>query len=81
MDNEAEIRIRTRTSTKELERRWKAVRQAMAEKKLDFLIVQNYSGNLGGYHRWLTDVSAGYLSTIIFPRNDEPGNLPEGIGF
>ena len=32
--------IRTQMSPKELERRWKAVRQAMQEANLDFLIMQ-----------------------------------------
>ncbi len=73
MNNEAEVRIRTRISTSELERRWQAVRQAMKESGLDFLIFQNCTDILGGYVKWFTDMSAAhnYPATVIFPRDDE----------
>jgi len=34
-------------STQELERRWKAVREVMKAKKIDFLLVQNNNDYLG----------------------------------
>ena len=39
-------------STRELERRWAAVRKAMAERKIDVLVMQNSNDWLGGYVRW-----------------------------
>ena len=73
MKNIADIRIKTRISTGELERRWKAVRQAMKENSLDFLIMQNHDDVLGGYIKWFTDLFAyhDYTATVIFPREDD----------
>ena len=72
MKTEADIRIRTRISTGELERRWGAVRQAMKERGLDFLIMQGYTDILGGYIKWFTDLPAlnNYTTTVIFARDD-----------
>ena len=60
-------------STAELERRWKAVRAAMPEQKLDALIIQgaNNIAGTGGYFRWFTGVSMGtsYPGTVIFPKD------------
>ena len=42
-------------STRELERRWSAVRTAMAERGIDALVMQNNNDWLGGYVRWFTD--------------------------
>src|SRR5258707_2801099 len=69
----ADERLCNPISTTELERRWKAVREAMPEQKLDALIVQG-ANNLcgtGGYFRWFTGVSMGtsYPPTGIFPKN------------
>lgn len=68
----AELRIPVRISTSELERRWKAVREVMNERKLDFLIIQSCTDYLGGYVKWFTDVPAlhNYPVTVIFPRED-----------
>ena len=76
----ADIRIRTRISTSELERRWEAVRQAMQENDLDFLIIQNHNDVLGGYIKWFTDLSAhhDYTATVIFPRNEDMITLFHG---
>ncbi|MDA8125184.1 MAG: M24 family metallopeptidase [Deltaproteobacteria bacterium] len=73
MANDAEIRIKNGISTPELERRWTAVRQAMKESALDFLILQNSNDVLGGYLKWFTDLFAyhDFTSTVIFPRDDE----------
>ena len=71
MPNE-ESRIRIRISTGELERRWKAVRQEMKEKNLDFLVMQSHTDILGGYVRWFTDLPAihNYTVTLIFAREE-----------
>lgn len=60
-------------SMAELERRWRAVRAAMAEAALDALVVQgacNLAGT-GGYFRWFTGVSpiGSYPQTVVFPRD------------
>jgi len=59
-------------STAELERRWAAARKAMAERKIDALVMQNNNDWLGGYVRWFTDtpLSNGYLRSVIFPADD-----------
>ena len=69
----AEERISVQISTGELERRWKAVREAMKEEGIDFLIMQNRDQFLGGYVKWFTDVPAfnGYPTTVLFPREEE----------
>ncbi len=66
-------RLTGRVSTSELERRWKAVREMMRERKLDYLVAQNQEDFLGGMLRWLTDFSAHHQfpSTVIFPIDDE----------
>jgi Xaa-Pro aminopeptidase len=82
MKSEADIRIKTRISTGELERRWKAVRQAMKERTLDFLIMQNHNDVLGGYIKWFTDISAvhDYTATVIFPRDEGMVTIFHGPG-
>jgi len=82
MKSEADIRIKTRISTGELERRWKAVRQAMRESSLDFLIMQNHNDVLGGYIKWFTDLFAyhDYTATVIFPREEGMTTLWHGPG-
>ena len=69
----AEERINVQISTKELERRWKAVRVCMKEQKIDVLVMQNNNQFLGGYVKWFTDIPAvnAYPTTVIFPRDDE----------
>lgn len=66
-------RLNTPISTAELERRWKAVRAAMAAQKIDVLLMQNNNDHMGGYVRWFTDMPAtnGYPNTVVFPREDE----------
>ena len=72
MTGASEPRIRIKMSKNELERRWRAVREAMKEAGLDFLVMQNYTGILGGYVKWFSDMSAhnNYPYTLIFPRED-----------
>ena len=60
-------------STAELERRWKATREMMREKRLDYLLIQNSEEFLGGTLRWFSDFTARHQfpMTIIFPVDDE----------
>jgi hypothetical protein len=46
-------RIATRVSDAELQRRWRLVRAAMAEKDIDAIAMQNTNDWLGGYVKWL----------------------------
>ena len=66
-------RLNTPISTAELERRWQAVRAAMARDKIDVLLMQNNNDHMGGYVRYFTDMPAtnGYPNTVVFPRDDE----------
>lgn len=59
-------------STLELERRWKAVRAAMAAEGIDALLMSGANDLMHGYIKYLTDMPAlAYPSTLIFPRDDE----------
>jgi Xaa-Pro aminopeptidase len=80
LNNQNTERVRRRISTAELERRWKAMRLAMKESGLDFLIMQNTTAHLGGYIKWFTDLSMGhgYPATVIFPREDEMTTIWHG---
>ena len=65
-------RINTPISTLELERRWAAVRAAMAAGRIDVLVMQNNNDYMGGYVKYFTDLPAanGYPVTVIFPQDD-----------
>src|ERR1700689_2017700 len=69
-------RLQTPISTAELERRWKAVRAAMERNmerdKIDVLLMQNNSDQMGGYVKYFNDLPAtnGYPMTVVFPRDD-----------
>ncbi len=58
--------------TTELERRWAAIRAAMAEEGIDVLLMQNNNDHMGGYTKYVTDVPAtnGYPFTVVFPIDD-----------
>jgi Xaa-Pro aminopeptidase len=64
-------RILNPVSMAELERRWKAVRAAMREARLDALVVQGFANivGLGGYYRWFTGVNAANAKSqsVLFP--------------
>ena len=66
-------RLNTPISTAELERRWNLVRAAMADAKIDVLLMQNNNDHMGGYVRYFTDMPAtnGYPNTVVFPREDD----------
>jgi Xaa-Pro aminopeptidase len=59
-------------STAELERRWAAVRAAMAVSGVDVLVMQNSNEFSGGYVKWFTDMPAGNgtMTTVVFPKDD-----------
>src|SRR5580658_8702860 len=65
-------RLQTPISTAELERRWAAARAAMERDKIDVLLMQNNSDQMGGYVKYFTDLPAtnGYPLTVVFPRDD-----------
>ncbi len=66
-------RLNMPISTAELERRWGAVRQAMAREKIDVLLMQNNNDHMGGFVKYFTDMPAtnGYPNTVVFPRDEE----------
>ena len=66
-------RLTTCVSTPELQRRWKAVREQMKERKLDYLVMQTSEEYLGGTVRWFTDFSARHQfpMTVIFPVDED----------
>jgi hypothetical protein len=65
-------RLLNPVSNAELDRRWTAVRAAMADHGIDALIVQSNNDWLGGHAKWLTDHPAtnGYPKTVVFHAND-----------
>ena len=73
-------RLTSRISTEELERRWTAVREMMQNEKLDYLIVRNDEGFMGGNVKWFTDLSArtNQHLTVIFPVDEEMTLISHG---
>jgi Xaa-Pro aminopeptidase len=73
-------RLQTPISTAELERRWAAVRAAMARDKIDVLLLQNNNDHMGGYVKYFTDMPAtnGYPVAVVFPRDDEMTVIMQG---
>src|SRR5438270_5770370 len=73
-------RLNTPISTAELERRWKAVRAAMAAEKVDVLLMQNNNDHMGGYVKYFTDLSAtnGYPMTVVFPQDEDMTIVNQG---
>jgi Xaa-Pro aminopeptidase len=71
--DELSERLQTPISTAELERRWAAVRTAMAGDKIDVLLMQNNNDHMGGYVKYFTDLPAtnGYPMTVVFPRDED----------
>src|ERR1700743_1003074 len=65
-------RLQTPISTKELERRWAAVRAAMEDQKIDALLMQNTNAYMRGYGKCCPDLPAtnGYPLPVVFPRDD-----------
>jgi Xaa-Pro aminopeptidase len=73
-------RLNAPISDAELERRWRAVRAAMAEQKIDALLMQANNDFMGGYVKYFTDLPAtnGYPVTVVFPRDDRMTVIGQG---
>jgi len=65
-------RLLNPVSDAELDRRWTALRNVMADQGVDALIVQSNNDWLGGHVKWLTDHPAtnGYPKSVVFHAND-----------
>jgi Xaa-Pro aminopeptidase len=76
----ASERVNTPISSMELERRWTAIRAAMADRRIDVLIAQANNDFVGGYVKYLTDLPAtnGYPVTLVFPRDDRMSIVGQG---
>jgi Xaa-Pro aminopeptidase len=66
-------RLVTSVSTGELERRWKAAREMMRDRKIDYLLMRQDEEYFGGYVRWFTGITPrhSYPFTVIFPIDEE----------
>jgi len=66
-------RLVTSVSTGELERRWKASREIMRDREIDFLLMRQDEEYYGGYVRWFSAIAPrhSYPFTVIFPIDDE----------
>lgn len=72
-------RRRYALATHELERRWTAVRERMAARGVDFLVVQSQQRFAGGYFRWFTDIpGANFPISAVFPLADEMTIIANG---
>jgi Xaa-Pro aminopeptidase len=78
--SETSDRVNTAISTAELERRWSAVRAAMAEHRIDVLLMQANNDFMGGYVKYFTDIPAtnGYPATVVFPRDERMTVIGQG---
>jgi Xaa-Pro aminopeptidase len=62
-----------------LERRWKGLRERMAAKGIDSLVVQSQNRGVGGYFRWFTDLPGGnYPNTAVFPLEGDMAIISHG---
>ncbi len=70
---ELKERLFKNVSTGELERRWKAAREVMKERKIDFLLMRQDEEYYGGHVRWFTGIAPrhSYPFTVIFPIDEE----------
>ncbi len=67
------------TPTRELERRWSLVREAMDRQGIDCLVIQNELGAMGGYVRYFTDsVANPYRTTVLFPAKEDMFMIDHG---
>ncbi len=78
-------RLVTCVSHGEFERRWKAARELMKDRKIDFLLMRQDEEYFGGYVRWFSGVVPrhSYPFTVIFPIDDEMTTIasaPPGVG-
>lgn len=70
-------RLVANVSTGELERRWKLAREAMRERKVDFLLTRQDEEYYGGFVRWFTGITPrhSYPFTVIFPIDEEMATI------
>lgn len=66
-------RVRCPIPTRELERRWRLVREAMGKQGIDLLVMQNDNMFLGGYVRYFTDIPVehAYPVSVLFHADGE----------
>ncbi|MHB8089986.1 MAG: M24 family metallopeptidase [Syntrophales bacterium] len=66
-------RLVASVSTAELERRWKAAREMMRDRKIDVLLMRQDEEYFGGYVRWFSAIVPrhSYPFTVIFPLDEE----------
>jgi Xaa-Pro aminopeptidase len=67
------VRLVPSVSAGEMERRWKAAREMMRDRKIDFLLMRQDEEYYGGYVRWFSAIAPrhSYPYTVIFPVDDE----------
>lgn len=66
-------------SQHELERRWTAVRERMAAKGIDYLVIQSQQRYVGGYFLWFTDIpGTNFNITAVFPLDDDMTIISHG---
>jgi Xaa-Pro aminopeptidase len=66
-------------SIHELDRRWKAVRERMANKGIDYLVFQSQQRFAGGYFRWFTDIpGTNFPISAVFPLDDNMTIIAHG---
>jgi len=74
-----EDRRKCSVSTQELQRRWAAVRERMAARGIDSLVVQSQQRFAGGYFRWFTDLpGANFPVSAVFPLDDDMTIIAHG---
>lgn len=66
-------RLKAPIPTSELQRRWNKLQEAMKKQGIDCILTQNVTQYVGGYHRWLTDLTAenAYPQSVIIPAEGE----------
>ena len=80
MEATTSVRAVNAVSLAELQRRWRATREAMHGRQIDALVLQNSSDWVGGYIRWFSNQPAtnGYPSSLVFPGNGAMSLIEQG---
>src|ERR1700722_7322620 len=80
LKHQSDARALNAVSSAELQRRWRAVRAAMRDRKIDALVMQNSSDWVGGYIRWFSNQPAtnGYPSSLVFPAEGGMSFIEQG---
>ena len=69
-------RLQFPISTAELNRRWAAVRAAMKREGVDVLLMQNNNDHMGGYVKYITDMTATTPAPCQQEHPDDVSGLP-----